>query len=620
MNGRDAFMIRWLPLTILLLACFSQGARAADGALFLNGEDFQDLEGHLSLWRDPSKAATLQEALAAQEAGAFSPIPGNLGLGYVPEAAWLTFSLRVPEGPVQDRWLELAPPYIDRFDLYHFDPAGVLDHRTGGDIFPLSNRELVYRNHVFRLALAPGEHQFFIRVEAKGLIAAIVKIWTRPALDARFQFTYFRAGVYFGFLLAALLGAVALAITLRDGLVFLFAGSILSHGLNNSSIWGLLNHLVLPQDPALADQLTGLFALSVSLTAWWFFARLLELRRYHPWFYRVSQGGVVFSMAALLLSPFGYYQTLSFWVQLYALLFIGGAPFVALRLWRQGDTLDRFLALAYLSVICCLILTMLLSLGVLPFSEALAYAQATTAVVYVGMFSAYLLFKAAESQRTLAQAEAEHGLFEERTRLLQLIAHELRTPVAKIDAARQVLELLERTPDATPEARQPRLAAIRQATERLKLLFTLTLDRERKEEVGGPPSTLTVDLLLKDLEALCGPVLRERLRIDFAAPEAQVRADAREVGFALLNLVEGMAKATPRDSALTLRVSGERSERGAPQVLFIFTAPLSQEGERFSGTTFVRSVFEACGGGFRWLPAEEGMQCVQLWLPEALQQ
>jgi signal transduction histidine kinase len=320
-----------------------------------------------------------------------------------------------------------------------------------------------------------------------------------------------------------------------------------------------------------------------------------------------------------LLSPFGYYQTLSFWVQLYALLFIGGAPFVALRLWRQGGTLDRFLAIAYLSVIWCLILTMLLSLGVLPFSEALAYAQATTAVVYVGMFSAYLLFKAAESQRTLARAEAEHGLFEERTRLLQLIAHELRTPVAKIDAARQVLELLERTPDAKPEARQPRLAAIRQATERLKLLFTLTLDRERQEGPRASPSTLPIDQLLQDLGALCGPVLRERLRIDLAAPEAQVRADAREVGFALLNLLEGMAGATPRDSALTLSVTGERGERGAPQVVFILTAPLAQEGDRFSGTTFVRSVFEAYGGGFRWLPAEEGMQRVQLWLPEALQ-
>jgi len=612
-------MRRWLPLTIVLLVCLTPGARAAGGALFLSDEGFQDFKGHLNLWRDPSREATLQEARAAQGAGAFSPIPGNLGLGYVPEAAWLTFSLRVPEGPVQDRWLELAPPYIDRFDLYHFDPTGALDHRTGGDIFPLSNRELAYRNHVFRLALAPGEHQFFLRVEAKGLIAAMVKLWTSPALDARFQITYLRAGVYFGFLLAALLGAVALAITLRDGLVLLFAGSILSHGLNNVSIWGLLNHLVLPQAPALADQLTGLFALSVSLFAWWFFARLLELRRYHPWFYRVSQGGVAFSAVALLLSPFGYYQTLSFWVQLYSLLFIGGAPFVALRLWRGGSTLNRFQVFSYASLILSLVLTMLFALGVLPFSEALTYAQAATAMVYVGMFSAYLLFKAAEGQRVLARAEAEHGLFEERTRLLQLIARELRTPVAKIDAARQVLELLERTPDAKPEARQARLAAIRQATERLKLLFTLSLDRERQEAVGVPPSTLSVDLLLKDLEALCGPVLRGRLRIDLAAPEAQVRADARELGFALLNLLEGMAEVSPRDSALTLSVTGERNERGLPQVVLILTAPRSLEGERFSGTTFVRSVFEAYGGGFRWLPAEEGMQRVQLWLPEALQ-
>ena len=109
--------------------------------------------------------------------------------------------------------------------------------------------------------------------------------------------------------------------------------------------------------------------------------------------------------------------------------------------------------------------------------------------------------------------------------------------MAKIDAARQVLELLERTPDAKPEARQPRLAAIRQATERLKLLFTLALDRERQEGLGPLPPTLPVDRLLQDLATLCGPVLRERLRIDLAAPGAQVRADAREVGFALLNLI-----------------------------------------------------------------------------------
>ncbi len=610
-------MIRWLPLTIVLLACFSQGARAADGALFLNGEGFQDLEGHLSLWRDPSKAATLQEALAAQEAGAFSPIPGNLGLGYVPEAAWLTFSLRVPEGPVQDRWLELAPPYIDRFDLYHFDPAGVLDHRTGGDIFPLSNRELAYRNHVFRLALAPGEHRFLVRVEAKGLVAAMVKLWTPAALEARIQGTYLRAGLYFGFLAAALMAALALAGSLKSPLSLLFAGTVLSHGLQGASVWGLTNQFLFPENPELADQLTGPAVLSVSLFSWWFFAVLLELRRYHRWFYRVSQAGIGVSVLALLFAPFGFYQAFSPWVQGFAVAFLLGAPPVILWLWRRGGTIYRFLALAYASVIFALVFTILLSIGVLPFSEALAYAQAFTVVVYVVMFFTYLLLQALDGQRALVRAEAEHGLFEERTRLLQLIAHELRTPVAKIDAARQVLELLERTPDAKPEARQARLSVIRQATERLKLLFTLALDRERQEGLGAPPPALPIDLLIQDLEALCGPVLRERLRIDLAAPDAQVRADAREVGFALLNLAERIAQVTPRESVLPLRIAREQGEGGAPWVTLLLSAPWADADQSFPGTTFVRSVFEACGGGLRMLPAEEGMRRVQLWLPEA---
>ena len=98
MTGKDAFMHRLLKITLMLLLCFGGPAWAAGEALVLTEAGFQDLEGHLSLWRDGSKAATLEEALAAQEAGAFSPIPGNLGLGYVPEAAWLAFSVVVPEG------------------------------------------------------------------------------------------------------------------------------------------------------------------------------------------------------------------------------------------------------------------------------------------------------------------------------------------------------------------------------------------------------------------------------------------------------------------------------------------------------------------------------------------
>ena len=93
-------------------------------------------------------------------------------------------------------------------------------------------------------------------------------------------------------------------------------------------------------------------------------------------------------------------------------------------------------------------------------------------------------------------------------------------------------------------------------------------------------------------------------------------ADAREVGFALLNLIEGIAQVTPPQSTLELRVTQERGDGGAVRVTLMLSVPLADAGEPFPGTAFVRSVFEACGGGLRWLPVEEGMHRVLLWLPE----
>lgn len=149
-------MIRfWVAIAFFLYVLGAPG-HAAINALVLTDEPLLDLEGALSLWRDPSKAASLEDALAAQGRGAFKAIPGNLGIGYVPEAAWLAFTVAVPEGQTQERWLELAPPYIDRFDVFRFAPDGSLDVRTGGDTFPLSQRALPYRNPVFRLALGRG--------------------------------------------------------------------------------------------------------------------------------------------------------------------------------------------------------------------------------------------------------------------------------------------------------------------------------------------------------------------------------------------------------------------------------------------------------------------------------
>ena len=604
-------------LVVLLLSALAARAGDALPALELAEVPVQELgAGYLSLWRDPAGTATLEDAQAAFATGAFVPLPGNLSLGYAPDAAWLRFLVRVPEGPVQERWLEVAPPFLDYVDAYRLLPGGAVDHRRSGDLTPVSATELDHRNVVFRYTLAPGTHEFFLRVQAKGLLAAVVRFHTPEAWPQYRRVAYFQFGLFFGVLFAVFLGSIALGLALPDRLAWLFAFTILVVGLQNAANLGLLRQFLLPEAPAVSDALTGPLVLATSLLNWWFFAELLELRRYQLWFYRVSQGGIALSAVVLLLSAFGAYQALSPVVQAYALFFFLGAPVVIRGLWRRGGQTNRFLVFAYLTVILTLAYTIAIATGFVPFGVNLAWAQAINALLFVVMFFTVLMLRAREGQRALVTAEAEADLYQERARLLSLIAHELRTPVAKIDAARQVLELVEQNPDANPGARPPRLAAIRQATERLKLLFTLVNDREQGENRAGVAPPLPVTLLLQDLEALCGPVLRERLQLHNHAAKACVRADAREIAFALLNLLEGVAQATPRASQLSLTVSVGHEGKGGRRIGFELAAPPRERGAAPLRLVLVRSVFEARGGGLHCEDSPAQPIKVEAWLPE----
>jgi hypothetical protein len=79
-------------------------------------------QGQITFLRDKSKQMTLEQARAAHAEGQFKPLPGNLGLGYIPDAVWLRLSI-TQEHPAA-RWLEVMPPYLDDIRLFHLRPDG----------------------------------------------------------------------------------------------------------------------------------------------------------------------------------------------------------------------------------------------------------------------------------------------------------------------------------------------------------------------------------------------------------------------------------------------------------------------------------------------------------------
>lgn len=239
-------------------------------------------------------------------------------------------------------------------------------------------------------------------------------------------------------------------------------------------------------------------------------------------------------------------------------------------------------------------------------------------------------------ERFRYEARVNREAIAAREQTLGLLAHELRTPVAQVESSRQVLEMLDGdTTAAGREGRQRRLATIRRAVDRLRLLFTLAVDSERGSAVKVPRMRLDAGSLLRGALEFLEEPQRARLVLTVAKGLPRFLGEEGPLRFALLNLIENALKYSPVQSRVTVAVSaaaeGERS--GLLFSVFNEGEPLAPElwqgvFEKYRrggnpegpaglglGLFLVRRVFEAHGGGVRVVEDRVDGVEFQAWLP-----
>lgn len=145
---------------------------------------------------------------------------------------------------------------------------------------------------------------------------------------------------------------------------------------------------------------------------------------------------------------------------------------------------------------------------------------------------------------------------EEQSRLVAMLSHEVKTPLAVIDCAAQSLELL--VPGGSSDV-ATRLERIRRNVGRLESLTRQFLEKDRLEDESLRPRWLDFDLgaLLEDLLAEFdqpGRVLLE------GCPSTPVRGDPALLALAVRNLVHNAFKYTLPGSRVWINAS-VRSER-----------------------------------------------------------
>jgi signal transduction histidine kinase len=604
-------------------------------------------QGQIAVLRDKSKQLTLDQARAAHAQGQFKPLPGNLGLGYIPDTVWLRLSIS-QEHPAA-RWLEVIPPYLDDIRLFHIRPGGQIDERRSGDRLPQSAKEEPYRGHLFKLDFEPGEHALFIRLQTTSTMTAIVKLWQPLAFEQHLRSSYFGFGLYFSLILAVVLFNVANWLVSRRAIFLVYVGYLLIIALQWLTTNGLTAEFLLPEQPELVNVALGLLISLGAAMAWLFFMMILELKQYHPFLYRFSQFGIVLSLVTFVATLLGYYQIFMTILMLTGTVSLLTVPWPMWRLWKTGEIWARLLALAYFLYASLILTNILGNLAILPFSEWSFRAGMASNIAHILFlhFAIMLHYRRIEAdhaeslkqsalaQRQLALEQAYRG---EQDNLLRMMSHEIRTPIALIDSARQVLEALDedRGDPADPQ-RQRRYGTIQRAVGRLGALMDMVSAREKDlpnvwQLVNVPldPQALTASVI-----NMLDPVVTARIHVVAEADLPVISGDERLLRIALLNLLENAGKYAPGEAPInvTLKPSEQENVAGVcwhiedsgpgipPGMEERIFEKYSRLGET-SGTAglglglyLVRHIFEHHGG---WVRVEAGRNIGAgfiVWLP-----
>lgn len=568
--------LRWclacLLAGLLLQAGPAQAAAAPGGpppVLQLGpGQAFEalDLVPYAGVLRDDTQSWQIEDA--QQRADQFRVEAGVVSDGYhAHRDHWFRLRLRSVSADDLIWWLRVDRAYLDQVRLWHVGPGGLLrgPMRQAGDMVVHLGAEAAPAP-TFEIDLTePGEHEIYLQVRtqstawiglhlidsAQGLQRAVRELLPVTLLVGA-------SGTIF-------LLAVVAALWLRERLYLVYAAFVLANTLVWACISGLAHLVVFRLEPPWADRLTAsAIAVSAALGPW-LYLQLLGLGARAGWLRRAVNSLLLPLLGIAAVAPwFGTNSRLTPYVLWVLVLLQAWVAAEVLRQIRHGAWAERLFSLVVVLMSLLSEINALSALAVIPPIPALEKAGPLAHALNLALLAPYLLRqtwlarRAAQSaEQRAAAAELQNRLrredLEDKSSLVAMLAHEIRTPLAVIDASMQSLALLDEA--VTPE-RAKRHLRIGRALERLGHLVEMVVTRNRLDV-----SQWTQQLAPLDLAALTRATVLDlgdeavaRIDVHAEAGLAPLIGDERMLGYALQNLLDNALKYAPTLTPVQVRI------------------------------------------------------------------
>lgn len=526
------------------------------------------------LAEDGSAKLGLAEVLAGELA--FKPMPSRrLSLGATDSAFWLRIQVDNPEPIPVTRWLTVGIPRLHHVTLFQ-QRNGAWSARDSGMAQPFGDRDTRTVTPAFTLELpAHSSQEVLVRIASTTLLLVQPQLWQpldlAVAEERQAQQEYFGAGATLLMLVVCLL----LAIMLRSPGFLIFALTALAYQLFRWSASGLAFRELWPDSPAWAMRSVGFFMALLGLLMVLLHRYLLETARHFPRADRALNllllGFALLAGAALLTPGREAIMALMLWGLLVSL----ASPVLGLMAWRRGVPLFGYCLAGYALPWHLIEFQYFSSMGWLPFTRGWlleynrAWAMLLSAVIILTALGARVRrmrqeqeraernrlteLETAVAQRTVelqaAKEMAEEAMADQQ-RLLDMVSHECRTPLANVSAATQLLELSCHTPEQLSV-----LARIQRASARLGHFLDNCLANGRLAAGGWSLNErrfAVSGLLSEALEHARQISSTHRFRLVAPPQLPEMQGDSQLLHVLLHNLLENAIKYSPPDSDIEL--------------------------------------------------------------------
>lgn len=551
-------MRKYFLLLFLLLVLPAR----ADPPLLLAG-DHQSVAGHLAVLVDTTHELGIHNVVGAN----FKELDAHLNLGFTPAAAWLRFTVIAPVAATW--WLEVSPPWLSKLTLYVPDGMGGFTTRHTGYALEPGQREISYRNAVFRLDLPIGQAQtFYLRIESTQSMRAKLDFWQPKSFAGEVALDQFGWGTYAGLVLALFLSICWFWWITRESEYLVMGVFALVLLLTRLLSEGGLQHW-LSISPTLLDPLVGCGVALTSATGTHFVNRFTKLGNYLPRLARFFTGTVW--LVALL-------ACLCFWLNLYTVIMpllqmviiMTVFMHILLTVWlvKRGQAQSTTVLIALASFWLIVPIRLGQTLGWISpiFNDTLILHASQIAYLTLMNYAGHLRYAAIRLENAnaqtlhaavtrLEQANAlERATHQAHRQFVATLSHELRNPLAVVDAALQNMAQLGDT--AFDEKTRARIDKIQHATDRLTLIIDECLTQEHLDVT--PDASQSKPALLRDMLSELA-LDADRFLSDTHTvvldcdPALTINCNPTLLKLALRTLVDNAIKYTPPGTVIHLR-------------------------------------------------------------------